>query len=64
MRLYIGCNFKLIYCRETEAKKGKNFGGNPPFSPSKKFQNPKKKFRGVNRLIKGVESEYSVFGDS
>ena len=57
-------NFKLVYCCETEAKKSQNFLGNPHFSPSKKFQNPKKKIRGVNRLIKEVESEYSVLEDS
>ena len=34
--------------------------GNTHCSPSKKFQNHKK-IMGVNRLIKEVESEYSVF---
>ena len=31
MRLQIGCNFNLVYCRETEAKKMRNFLGEPPF---------------------------------
>ena len=30
----------------------------------KKFQTPKKEIRGVNRLIKEVESEYFVLEDS
>ena len=64
MRLQIGCNFNLVYCRETEAKKGEIFWGDPPFSPTKKFQNPPKKIRGVNQLIKEVESEYSTLEDS
>ena len=36
------------------------FGGNPILAPRKN----KKKIRGVNRLIKEVESEYSVLEDS
>ena len=60
----LGCNFNLVYCRETEAKKGKFFGGTPLLAPRKKFETLKKKMRGVNRLIKEVESEYSVLEDS
>ena len=36
------CKLNLVYKQKTEAKKVEIFGGNPHFSPSKKFQNPKK----------------------
>ena len=55
---------KLNLVQKTEANKVEFFGGNPQFSPSKKFQNPQKKIRGVNRLIKEVESEFSILEDS
>ena len=58
------CKFNLVYYQKTEAKKVEIFLGNPHFSPSKKCQNLKKKIRGVNRLIKEVESEYSVLEGS
>ena len=61
MTTLIVCKFNLVYEQKTEAKKN---CGNPHFSPSKKNQNPKKKIRGVNRLINEVESEYSVLEDS
>ena len=48
----MGYNFKLVYCRETEAKKGEIFRGNPPFSPSEKSQNPKKDL-GCQSVYKG-----------
>ena len=63
-QLKIGCNFKLVYCCETEAKKRRNFFGEPPFKPLEEKFEPIKKIRGVNRLIKEVESEYSVLEDS
>ena len=37
-------------------------GGNPHLTPQKKFKTLKK--RGVNRMLKEVESEYSVLEDS
>ena len=51
------CKLNLVYNKRMKQKKNEIFWGNPPFSPSKKFQNPKKN-RGVNWLIKEVESEY------
>ena len=39
---------------QRHAKKVEIFWENPPFKPSKKFQKPKKKIRGVNRLMKEV----------
>ena len=41
----------------------KSFGGTPLLAPRKNFETLKK-MRGVNRLIKEVESEYSVLEDS
>ena len=41
----------------------KFFGGTPLLAPRKNFETLKK-MRGVNRLIKEVESEYSVLEDS
>ena len=54
------CNFYLVYQQRTEAKKVEIFWGNPSFSPLEKFHNPKK-IRGVNQLIREVESEYSEY---
>ena len=53
MRLYIGCNFNLVYCRETEAKKmAKFFGGTPLLAPRKIFETLKKN-EGCQSVDKG-----------
>ena len=44
---YAVISSKSIVVRQKQ-KKGEIFWGNPPFSPSKKFQNPKKKNLGVS----------------
>ena len=53
MRILIACKSNLAYGQRTEAKKKVEiFWGNPPFSPSKKFQNPKKN-KGWQSVDKG-----------
>ena len=57
------CKFNLVYQKKTEEKKVDFFGGNPILAPLNNFKTLKK-IRGVNRLVKEVESEYSFLEDS
>ena len=62
--LKLGCKFKFVRCLETYVKKLVSLDHEGTLEGLFYQGSPEKKIRGVNRLIKEVESEYSVLEDS
>ena len=59
-----GCKFNFVRCLETYIKKFVSLDHEGTLEGLFCHWSPEKKIRGVNRLIKKVESEYSVLEDS
>ena len=59
-----GCKFKFLHCLDTYIEKYVSLDHEGTLEGLFCQWSPEKKIRGVNRLIKEVESEYSVLEDS